>query len=410
MTNQLGPGGYHPAHPEATRDPYAALAELRRTCPVSRLAGEDLPPVTLVTRYEDARPLYRNYKAFGNIGFFPSLAVYEMTPDAERTIIDLDPPRHTAVRRLNLVAMKPAAIDLVVPHIRVVADELTSAFVANGGGEAVGGARRAAPRRSHRSRARAPTERRSARSPMDRDAVQRTGRGGTRHARRPDPRRRRSVRCLPRRSDHRPTRDGAGRCDQPHGRVPRRGRDQLQRRRAAHPHPHDPHGGQRDDDQPDQQRRLPPHHRPRRGGADPSGLVRSSTRSSKSASAWTCRSPSSRVDASATEVLDGVAVAKDDVVSISIGSANRDEADWGDDADEFRVDRFASEQPDHLAFGLGVHFCVGAYLARATARVAIRSLLDHTSHLELAPDYEFDKVWFFEFYRPKRVDVVATPA
>ncbi len=108
--------------------------------------------------------------------------------------------------------------------------------------------------------------------------------------------------------------------------------------------------------------------------------------------------------------IAGVPVAQDDIVSISIASANRDETTWGDDAEEFRVDRFTTEQPDHLSFGLGVHFCIGAHLARATARLALESLLDQTSSLALAPGYEFDKVWFFEFWRPKRLDLVVTPA
>jgi cytochrome P450 len=42
------------------------------------------------------------------------------------------------------------------------------------------------------------------------------------------------------------------------------------------------------------------------------------------------------------------------------------------DADEFRLDRPASEARRHLAFGLGVHFCLGAALARLEARHALR--------------------------------------
>ena len=66
------------------------------------------------------------------------MVMYDLTPEDRRTIIELDPPRHTAVRRLNLIAMKPAAVDAVVPHIRAVADELVADFVRNGGGDAVG--------------------------------------------------------------------------------------------------------------------------------------------------------------------------------------------------------------------------------------------------------------------------------
>ncbi len=129
---------YHPADPDATRDPFGALAELRRSCPVARLTPPDLPPVTLVTGYEDARVVYRDYRTFGNIGFYPSLDVYGMTPDDERTIIELDPPRHTPVRRLNMLAMKTAAIDEVLPRIQLVAQQLVAGMVEAGAAEVVG--------------------------------------------------------------------------------------------------------------------------------------------------------------------------------------------------------------------------------------------------------------------------------
>lgn len=63
------------------------------------------------------------------------------------------------------------------------------------------------------------------------------------------------------------------------------------------------------------------------------------------------------------------------------GAANRDPATL-DDPDEFRLDRPNSK--GHIAFGKGVHFCVGAALARMEARIVIEHLLAHSSHFELA--------------------------
>ena len=60
------PRGYHPADPETSRDP------LRRACrAAAHLSGRTsraptCPPVIFVTRYDDAMPVYRNYKTFGN--------------------------------------------------------------------------------------------------------------------------------------------------------------------------------------------------------------------------------------------------------------------------------------------------------------------------------------------------------
>jgi cytochrome P450 len=58
------------------------------------------------------------------------------------------------------------------------------------------------------------------------------------------------------------------------------------------------------------------------------------------------------------------------------GAANRDPAQF-DDPDDFRLDRPGAK--GHLAFGRGVHFCVGAALARLEATSVIGQLLDRTA-------------------------------
>ncbi|TQM25365.1 cytochrome P450 [Nocardia bhagyanarayanae] len=65
------------------------------------------------------------------------------------------------------------------------------------------------------------------------------------------------------------------------------------------------------------------------------------------------------------------------------GAANRDPAIFPE-ADLLRLDR--AVQRGHLAFGKGVHFCVGAALARLEARVALETLLGTTESFELAPE------------------------
>ena len=63
-----------------------------------------------------------------------------------------------------------------------------------------------------------------------------------------------------------------------------------------------------------------------------------------------------------------------------IGSANRDPRRW-DDPDEFRLDRKSNE---HIAFGSGIHFCLGNALARIEARAAIEMLAHRLPHLTRA--------------------------
>jgi cytochrome P450 family 144 len=61
------------------------------------------------------------------------------------------------------------------------------------------------------------------------------------------------------------------------------------------------------------------------------------------------------------------------------GAANRDPAHF-DAPNEFRLDRAVAK--GHVAFGKGVHFCVGAALARLEAQIVLRNLLERTTWIE----------------------------
>ncbi len=73
-----------------------------------------------------------------------------------------------------------------------------------------------------------------------------------------------------------------------------------------------------------------------------------------------------RITTSDTE-LSGCPIAAGTLVSVMIGSANTDEAAW-EDVDEVDFDRAANK---HLAFGGGVHRCLGSHLARMELRVTL---------------------------------------
>ncbi|HQV56525.1 MAG TPA: cytochrome P450 [Ilumatobacteraceae bacterium] len=68
-------------------------------------------------------------------------------------------------------------------------------------------------------------------------------------------------------------------------------------------------------------------------------------------------------------------------------SANRDPRQFSD-PDEFNIDRPPREIGRHIAFGWGIHHCIGAPLARLETAIAIELLLDRTTHIELAGDAE----------------------
>ena len=79
--------------------------------------------------------------------------------------------------------------------------------------------------------------------------------------------------------------------------------------------------------------------------------------------------------------LAGTTIAAGDKVIVWFASANRDPATFGNDAEEFRVDRSPNE---HLSFGHGPHFCLGASLARVQMRAIFSAVLDLLGEVEPA--------------------------
>ena len=78
----------------------------------------------------------------------------------------------------------------------------------------------------------------------------------------------------------------------------------------------------------------------------------------------------------------GVPIAEGDLVLGVFGAAHRDPARFDD------PHRFDITRPDnqHLAFGFGIHYCLGARLARAESEAALRVLASECPELELAAD------------------------
>src|SRR5437899_3299556 len=66
-----------------------------------------------------------------------------------------------------------------------------------------------------------------------------------------------------------------------------------------------------------------------------------------------------------------------------MGSANRDSSQFRD-ADSFDI---ARDPNPHLAFGHGLHFCLGAPLARMEARIALTDLLSRMTNIEFASEH-----------------------
>jgi cytochrome P450 len=81
--------------------------------------------------------------------------------------------------------------------------------------------------------------------------------------------------------------------------------------------------------------------------------------------------------------LRGVDIEPDSKVLALFGSANLDPDAW-DEPDRFDVTRDLANLRKHYAFGVGIHYCLGAPLARLEAQLALSAVLDRLPGLRLA--------------------------
>jgi hypothetical protein len=103
-----------------------------------------------------------------------------------------------------------------------------------------------------------------------------------------------------------------------------------------------------------------------------------------------------RVAREATTV-NGINIPKDANILLMLNSANRDEAAF-DTADEFMLERKNAQH--HLTFGYGIHFCVGAPVARLELKIAFEQLTKGLPNLRLIPDQTLQFVPNISFRGP----------
>jgi len=83
-----------------------------------------------------------------------------------------------------------------------------------------------------------------------------------------------------------------------------------------------------------------------------------------------------------TEIAEGVTLPQGEKVIMLLGAANRDPRRWPD-PDRFDLSRDPS---GHVAFGMGLHQCVGQHVARMESTVLLDALLDRLDGIELAAE------------------------
>lgn len=126
------PQSFDPA--ELIDDPHAVYARLREAGPVHRITGTDGLPAWLITRYADVRraladPRLALDKRNARPGGYQGLA---LPPALDANLLNMDPPDHTRIRRLVSQAFTPRRIEELRAPIRRIADDLLDAIAPHG--------------------------------------------------------------------------------------------------------------------------------------------------------------------------------------------------------------------------------------------------------------------------------------
>lgn len=95
--------------------------------------------------------------------------------------------------------------------------------------------------------------------------------------------------------------------------------------------------------------------------------------------------------------IGGISIPEGSKILVSLGSANHDAAHF-DDPESYDLSR--PNAREHIAFGYGIHFCIGAPLARLEMRVMIEELVAAFPDMALVPDQKIDWLRTIAFRGP----------
>lgn len=391
---------FDPTNPADAEEPYGALEALRERCPVT----EPRPGVKFVVRHGDVSRVFRDWETFSNR---MGLRFGDEKPDEEKTLNDIDPPRHGPIRRIMLTSLAPARIRAAEPYIEEVAARTVDEFAGRGEADLVEELAVPVPSTVIAHMLGVPEEDREKFHAWTADMV-----------------------------EDKATSPGAVRQRQDtEEEFNAYIREQIEWRRSLDEPPQDiittmmteelSNGAYLTDTEIVTQVRFmlmagnetttnlignlcyelirePDRYRQVRENRD---LVPIAIEESLRHDA-----PVQLMFRTATHDAEvaGCPIGENERVIVSMGSANRDRAVYGDAADEFDLDRGLVK--DHLAFGLGPHLCIGAPLARLQARITLEALLDRVEDPRLADDFVYEKVNFFVFRGPKHLPVRFGPS
>ena len=123
---------------EAWTDPWPAYRRLRDETPVLAVTQEDDVDFWVLSRFADVFDAARDTATFSSAqGLIPSADAMAMFEDRAAPIVMMDPPDHTAMRRLVSRPMTPRRVALIEDAVRDFVDERLDGLAAAGGGDVI---------------------------------------------------------------------------------------------------------------------------------------------------------------------------------------------------------------------------------------------------------------------------------
>jgi cytochrome P450 len=123
--------------PELAADPYQVIARLREESPICRVVIDGLP-TWLITRYDEVRAALSDprlsvdpARASAAARTVPWVAAIT-SPGLARHLLRTDPPEHTRLKRLVSQAFTPRRVEALRPRIQQIGDDLLAVFLPRG--------------------------------------------------------------------------------------------------------------------------------------------------------------------------------------------------------------------------------------------------------------------------------------
>ncbi len=125
--------------PDFTANPYPTYAQLRDEAPIHRVSLPDGRGLWLITRYDDVAAVFKDPRFVKNMHTALTPAQRAMLPEIPAPVqilfehlLAVDPPDHTRLRKLVSKAFTPRLIEQLRPRVQLLADELLDRVAAQG--------------------------------------------------------------------------------------------------------------------------------------------------------------------------------------------------------------------------------------------------------------------------------------